>query len=93
MLVETPIYDQLTLQAYDFRAEFPCEDGRHARGICYHSPDQPGEWFMFAPCCGGRAIICRSRKEYLSGPTCAEIRCTRCDLKHPAGAYRFELIV
>lgn len=81
------------LPGLDFRPTFQCEDGRHARGICYHTPDQPGEWFMFAPCCGGRAIICRSRKEYLSGPTCAEIRCTRCDLKHPPHTYRFELIV
>lgn len=78
------------LPGLDFRPALPCEGETHSQGFSYHVPDQPGEFFAIAPCCGSRAVLCRSRVEYLTGPTVAEIRCQRCDLKHPPHTYRFE---
>lgn len=77
------------LNAYDFTPVFACEDGRHKRGIAFHTSDAPAEYRMVAPCCGTRALVCRTRAEYLMGPTCATIRCTTRDIKHDSKAYGF----
>lgn len=90
MPVETPIYDRLLLNQYEFEPTLRCEGEGHPKGLSYHVPDQLGEYLICSPCCGPIVLVCRSRKEYLSGPTCAEIRCVKCKQIHPSTQYRFE---
>jgi hypothetical protein len=83
----------ITLTDYEFVPRYECEDRRaHANGQAHHDPTQPASYHMIAPCCGSRALICKARRDYLTGPTCGDIHCTRCDLMHPPGTYRFELL-
>ena len=67
---------------------FVCADRAHARGESYHTADAPAEFLMMNPCCGDRALICRSRAHYLKYVS-ATIHCMKCDRRWPHGAYRF----
>lgn len=67
---------------------FPCADRRHPAGESYHNPEQAAEFVLINPCCGDRALVCRSRAYYLKYQA-AEIRCGRCGEVWPPSAYRF----
>ena len=68
--------------------EFPCADSRHPSGQSYHNPAQPAEFVLINPCCGDRALVCRSRAYYLKYQA-AEIHCGRCHEVWPPDRYRF----
>jgi hypothetical protein len=68
--------------------QWRCEDVKnHGLGICYHTPDAPAEFLIINKCCGDRALLCRSRVEYLMHT--AEIRCSTCGTKWAPEDYRF----
>jgi len=68
--------------------DFACSDPRHERGESYHTPDTAAEFMLLNPCCGDRAIVCRSRAYYLKYQA-ATIRCARCQTEWAPHRYRF----
>jgi hypothetical protein len=78
-----------TLDAVDFDPVLPCEDGLHYTSTGGCVAEMPGEFWMVAPCCDGRAVVCDGRRAYLQGPTVAQIMCARCIISHHPDTYRY----
>ena len=45
----------------EFTPELECEGYDHHRGIHGHVPDSPGAFFVTAPCCGPKVVVCAPR--------------------------------